>query len=100
MDMTLPPVLVSSALKQAGPSPQPSIFFLRSPSDNENISLYSFNDLPQGTTFDNSTMFSFVYNAPSRGIFCVLSAAKQNISHCLGLLMGMLGLKYRAYQTS
>lgn len=25
-------------------------------------------------------------NAPSRGIFCVLSAAKQNMSRCLGLL--------------
>lgn len=66
--MTLPPVLDSSALKQAGPSLQPSIFFPRSLSDNENISLYSFNDRPQGAMFDNSTMFSlhvFYYHKKS-----------------------------------
>jgi transposase len=31
-----------------------------------------------------------IYGPPSRGIFCVLSVAKQNISHCLGLLYAFI----------
>jgi transposase len=31
-----------------------------------------------------------IYVPPSRGIFCVLSVAKQNISHCLGLLYAFI----------
>ncbi len=48
---------VISALKLAGPSPQPRMRFVKSISDKLNISLNSASDLPQGTILSSCNIF-------------------------------------------
>src|SRR5262245_13210899 len=57
-EMMLAPRRVASALKLAGPSPQPRILRPRSASVRANIRRYSSNDRPQGTTCSNVNMDS------------------------------------------
>jgi hypothetical protein len=47
------PIRCMDALKQAGPSPQPRMFFFKSLSVRENIRTYSSNDLPHGTIWSS-----------------------------------------------